>query len=318
MTSVQKSAIVAIESASGGATGFIAKLNEKVFLVSNTHVLGAIKNPRISTLGGDTLKLGRLYAARNHDIAIVEIIELPDSLQPLEIMDEVEVEAKTSDKIIVCGNSRAKGTMLDTKGEIVGIGPRKVETNSPFYEGNSGSPVLHLKSGKVIAVASYVEFDSKKSSRVSEASRADKKSAIKGDARYFSYRIDSVKKWDFVTFNELKKQNDKIESYKKKLKTIFKSFPKIKADKNIDTSLTDYQEYRDIVQEYQRDNLPSRSQASRRRAKYDFFEKMHKLCKMELQKLKTVKMLSTFDERKEEIIASYTYLEDFFAKAMQK
>ncbi len=318
MKPTEKKSIVAIESGAGGGTGFVAQINGRKFLVSNSHVIGAMKSPKISTLSGDELKLGRLFAAHSHDIAIVEIIDAPESIEPLKIMDEVEMNVAIKDKIVVCGNSRAKGTILDTYGEVVGIGAKKVETSAPFYEGNSGSPIFHFKSRKVIGVASYVSIESKKSSAVSEVSRDNKNSAIKRDARYFAYRLDSIKKWDSISFTELFSQNEKIVNYDKKLRTIYKTYGKIASDKNIDTSLTDYKEYRDIVQEYKRDSMPTRSQSSRRRAKYDFYENMKKLCDMELQKIKTVKTISTFDERKGHLISAYTHLRDFFDKAMRE
>jgi hypothetical protein len=84
--------------------------------------------------------------------------------------------------------------MLDTRGEVRGIGPLLVEMSNPFFHGNSGGPVVHLKSGRVLAA---VEGASKvtPTDSLDTASLASHDSAITGSMRYFGVRVDNVPSW---------------------------------------------------------------------------------------------------------------------------
>ena len=81
------------------------------------------------------------------------------------------------------------GTII---GKIVGIGPDLVEVDAPFVPGNSGSPIVHLKSGKVIGVATYTvtrQYD-----------LASDRKLENPVVRRFAYRLDNVKTWQPVNW----------------------------------------------------------------------------------------------------------------------
>ena len=89
-------------------------------------------------------------------------------------------------------------------GRIVGVGPNLVEVDAPFKPGNSGSPIIHLKSGKVTGIATYLtirKFDS--------ATKLPVQTPI---VRRFGYRVDSVKTWQPVQWPAFLAQARQMEA----------------------------------------------------------------------------------------------------------
>jgi hypothetical protein len=100
-------------------------------------------------------------------------------------------------------------------GKLVGLGPNLVEVSAEFVPGNSGSPIVHLKSGKVIGVATYLtvrEMDSLTGRRIPKVRR-------------FGFRLESVKQWQPVVWqiygNEFRSMQD-IEARTQALATLLK------------------------------------------------------------------------------------------------
>jgi hypothetical protein len=84
--------------------------------------------------------------------------------------------------------------MLNTDGKVLGIGPERVEFDNPIYHGNSGGPVFHVKSGKVLGVVTEAEKVDL-TDALDKASFASRSSAISNSMRYFGLRLDTVPAW---------------------------------------------------------------------------------------------------------------------------
>jgi len=314
MTNSQKSAIVSIEDGNGGgATGFFCKINGKIFLVTNVHVLAAIKTPVITTLTGETVKIQRVYMAKNHDVAIATVAAIPDGCEPLEALENVQDIVKEGDGAVICGNSLAKGTMLETPGKVIATGPRRIELDTPFFEGNSGSPVFHEKTGKVIGVAAYVVIMNKDSSRVTSESMSNRNSAIKKSVRYFAYRLDSIKSWTSPNLKDIYEHNAIVNEYREKLSLIGSFFGD--KDGGITLEIKGYKDLYDAISQYQQDS--QKGEAIRRRAHSDFMYRMGKLCRTEAQKLKGYNMISPMDESRDNLIRAFMDLAETFEKAQK-
>jgi len=86
------------------------------------------------------------------------------------------------------------------KGAVVGIGPDRVEVSAPFVPGNSGSPIIHVKTGKVIGIATYLTMrneDPTKSRAVA--------------VRHFGYRIDTAATWERVDWDTFQEEADGVK-----------------------------------------------------------------------------------------------------------
>lgn len=303
LTNIEKSGIVAIMGTNGSATGFLATIQGKVFLVTNVHVIAGMDKPTIITMSGDEIKLGPVFTGRGHDIAISPIANAPENCKPLTFNEAPALAVHNNDKIVVCGNSEGRGTMLETYGTVIALGPKLVELDCPFYEGNSGSPVFHIPTRTVIGVTSHATIqDIEKSSPLSKASRLSDQSAIKSDTRYFGYRFDSVKNWERVNLNTLRKQNEVFDGYKQKLQIIRQHFS---SDGKLTLDITIYKEFADIIGAYKKELSNLANPTARRRAEKNMYDKLARMCTNEASRLKALKTISAYDDMRE------TYQQEF-------
>jgi hypothetical protein len=127
-------------------------------------------------------------------MAMIAIKDDP-SFSYLTLAPDVSAIVQPGDEVVTPGNSEGGEVMLNTGGKVLGIGPDRIEFDNPIYHGNSGGPVFHVKSGKVIAIVTEaMKVDT--SDAVDKASFANRNSAIGHSMRYFGFRIDNVPSWE--------------------------------------------------------------------------------------------------------------------------
>ncbi len=179
--------LVFVSGKGGAGSGFIANLDGSNVLVTNCHVAAGISDAAFKKLDGTVIPRGSAGVATGHDIFRMA---LPPGGKSFEVMQGVEQNAAIGDEVVVLGNAEGSGVINTIIGKIVGIGPNLVEIDAPFVPGNSGSPIIHLKTGKVIGVATYT---------VTRKYDATTKEKMKDPIiRRFGFRIDSVNTWEPV------------------------------------------------------------------------------------------------------------------------
>ncbi|MEA3211363.1 MAG: serine protease Do [Chthoniobacter sp.] len=188
--------LVFIEGGGGAGSGFICRMKDGVFVLTNQHVLAGMPSVRITRLDSAKVPAGAVQAAVGHDLMRLATAEVPN---PLVATDDLENDARIGDEILVLGNSEGARVIQPLAGKLLGIGPDRIEVSAEFLPGNSGSPIVHLKSGRVIGIATYLitgryaELTDTRQHRV----------------RRFGFRLDSVKKWQPVVWAAF--QADKVE-----------------------------------------------------------------------------------------------------------
>ena len=187
-------AVVTISGSNGAGTGFICNFKGKTYVATNQHVLRAGSLLTIRTSNGDTLTGQQAFAAFDADIALIQCASIPAGIKPLEIATLPDSSIQQGDSVMVPGNSKGDGVITQTPGKLLAIGPQRVEVDNPIYPGNSGSPIFHLGSNKVIGILTESELLTL--NPFEKASFQSKNSAIKSEIRYFGHRIDSVQKWE--------------------------------------------------------------------------------------------------------------------------
>jgi len=192
--------LVFVTGKEGAGSGFIAKFSGGNYLFTNAHVAAGINDANFKTLGGAVVKGDPASVAVGHDIFCCA---LPDGGKPLEIMQGVDENARIGDDVVVLGNAEGSGVINTIMGKIVGIGPDLVEIDAQFVPGNSGSPIIHLKTGKVVGVATYLV------TRKYDATTHEKMATP--EVRRYGYRIDSVKTWQPVNWREFYAEADAME-----------------------------------------------------------------------------------------------------------
>ncbi len=197
-----RASLVFVEGGGGSGSGFVCQTKEGPFLLTNQHVVASMPSFRLTRLDRTPIPTGAMAAAVGHDVMRF-VIETP--IAPMLAMEQVETEATIGDDIVVLGNTEGARVIQPLPGKLVGIGPDRVEVSAEFLPGNSGSPIVHVKSGKVIGIATYLM-----TSKFSEFTNSRTESV-----RRFGYRLDSVKQWQGVhwpTFQAERASMDKMEA----------------------------------------------------------------------------------------------------------
>ena len=200
----QMSGIVLIDGDGGTATGFMTKIRDVDFIVTNLHVLVGNKKLTIKTLNGEEITPMDIFGAVGGDIAIIRVGK---GQGDLKLATDVFKTSKIGDKVVVVGNRRGGGVATQTAGSIKGIGPKLVEVDANFQPGNSGSPIVNLSNNEVIGVATFastrrVDLETGGASARGSSSSASEPEIEK---RWFGYRLDGVTKWEVI---DLAKWND--------------------------------------------------------------------------------------------------------------
>jgi len=187
-----------VEGQKGVGSGFFCTLGGKVFAVTNAHVMSDNSGVKLKSLNGAVFTPGSAGIAVGHDIVRIEV-QSPG--KPFEIMTGIDENVKIGDDVIIPGNAGGAGVVMAIEGKVVGIGPNLIEVNAPFIKGNSGSPIIHLKSGKVLGVATYLL-----ERKVSEGGKGE----VKVETRRFGYRLDSITEWQPVNWPQFYTQSAQL------------------------------------------------------------------------------------------------------------
>jgi hypothetical protein len=198
LTQDQARAIVVIKGDMGEGTGFLTKTADGPVVVTNNHVIAANPHIKIMTAAGTPITILSLKGAVDRDLVMFAIKD--DNYSYLDLGTDIEHTVLTGDEVIAPGNSQGGEVVLTTNGNVLGVGPDRVEVSNPIYHGNSGGPIFHVKSGKVIGVITQA-LKVRVANAIDKASYADAKSAITGPMRYFGFRLDSVPKWEPYDWN---------------------------------------------------------------------------------------------------------------------
>lgn len=191
-----RSDVVLIKGKGGAGSGFVFTRGGRKFLASNAHVLAGIRAPTFTALDRTPIKFkpGAASVAVGHDIILMEVQEGGNGMP---LAETFESEVAVHDPIAVCGNTGGSDVVTLIKGKVLGIGPNRIEISAEIEHGNSGSPILHLPTRKVIGVAAYAETD--------ELLSGEKK------IRRFGYRLDTVKQWQPVEWGRFYAEADRLE-----------------------------------------------------------------------------------------------------------
>ena len=195
-----RNSLVFVTGSNGAGSGFLATIGKANFLVTNAHVAAGVKGAGFKTLEGEDVKLGAPAVAVGHDIFVMQA---PPGGKPFQVMTGVDAHASIGDDVVVLGNAEGAGVINSIPGRIVGLGTNLVEVDAPFVPGNSGSPIIHLKTGMVIGVATYLT--------IKNFDPATKQMTRDPVVRRFGYRLDSVKNWQPVNWAAFAAQATEME-----------------------------------------------------------------------------------------------------------
>ncbi len=198
------SSMAIIEGDQFTGSGFIAQFKDGPRLVTNAHVLSGNNTVKAKFMDGKSYSPDTIQVAQDCDIAS---FATDSTMKGVELLDDISHNVAIGDAIIVLGNSMGAGVVTQITGKVTGIGPNLVEIDAEFVSGNSGSPIIHVKTGKVIGIATYT-LESKLEGR-------DKDSKFNNVVRRFAYRLDTVPTWKTIGWTNFVAEALKVEALKK-------------------------------------------------------------------------------------------------------
>lgn len=213
----QARAIVLVKGDNAEGTGFLVKTKDGPAVITNQHVLANNPNVRITTNTGAELTILSCKGATDRDLAMILIKDGPYDY--LKLAGDVSATVQNGDEAITPGNSQGGDVILNTDGKVLGLGPDRIEFDNPIYHGNSGGPVIHVKSGTVIGVVTMaVKVDT--NDELNKASFANRNSAIGNSMRYFGVRIDTVPGWETLDPRQFQTETAFLDAFDQRSQAI--------------------------------------------------------------------------------------------------
>jgi hypothetical protein len=201
--------VVLITTASGSGTGFACEFRNQQYIATNLHVIEGADVITVKPLSGDPVQLsGKLIVAEDADVCLLGIKgSLSDlGITPLTFMENVVAQSKVADEVVCLGNSLGNGVITTTKGAIKAYGQPRIEIDCPVVPGNSGGPIIHTDSGKVIGLVTEAIINKLSFGELGKAASKSKQSQVR-DISYFGHRVDTIKKWTGSTVAEYSKSS---------------------------------------------------------------------------------------------------------------
>jgi hypothetical protein len=244
-----RNSLVFVSGADGNGSGFVATMGGQNYLFTNAHVAAGIKVAGFKRLDGTPAQVGVPSIAVGHDIFRLQMAQ---GGLPFEIMQGVEENVAIGDEVVVLGNAEGAGVINLLQGSVIGIGPDRLEVNAPFQPGNSGSPIFHLKSGKVIGIATYAIVN-----RIDESTKTVLRNPT---IRRFGYRLDSVKTWQPVNMQAFSAQARELRSIEALTAAFEQLFTDLSENHRITPNLHTHPAIKTRINQWQTDLKPKMSE----------------------------------------------------------
>lgn len=204
--------LVFVKDREGKGSGFLCRYRGQDVLLTNIHVIAGMQRPEYIRVNGGAMNVGLAATAVGHDVMCfgVQPIEWP-----LEVMEQIEEEVGIGDDILVIGNTSGADVALPLYGQILAIGPNLIEINAPILPGNSGSPIIHRKSGKIIGIATHLmrkpkptggDKEDDEDDEEKKGSKESSRPIRNEDPRRFGTRLDSIKEWQKVEWGQFRRE----------------------------------------------------------------------------------------------------------------
>jgi len=195
--------LIFVKSKEGKGSGFLCSFRGKDVLVTNIHVVAGMENPQYVRLSGGPVQVGLAAAAVGHDVMCFGVSPIE---KPLEVMEQIDKEVGVGDDILVIGNTEGADVALPLSGKVVAIGPNLMEISAEIQSGNSGSPIIHKKTGKIIAIATHLLRKPQIPDDEDKSGKTKSKGKEKQDTRRFGTRLDTIREWNRVEWTQFKRE----------------------------------------------------------------------------------------------------------------
>jgi len=182
--------LITIEGKKKVGTGFVSRYNNKQYVFTNIHIILSNSSIKLLSIHGNSLPIKSVILSKDRDAILLEI-DQNKNVPALEIEKDMD-NFQNGTPIAVYGNSMGGGVNTELSGSILGFGPKNIEITADIVPGNSGSPIISKKTGKVLGIAQSIA--KVKQDLVTAKTRFAEK-------RKFAVRVDNINASNTISLN---------------------------------------------------------------------------------------------------------------------
>ncbi len=193
LTDDQIRTMVTIKGDNAQGAGFLLRSPDGTFVATHLQLLAANPHVKIFTNSGAPVTVLALKGATDRDLALFTIQD--DHYSYLNLPADTAHSVATGDQVLIPDIGQPTGALLGKTGKVIGVGPLQIDFDNALGPGCGGSPVIHVKSGNVIAlVTARKKVDL--SDTLAAAWPANPAPGSAGIIPYFGLRLTGVPNWE--------------------------------------------------------------------------------------------------------------------------
>ncbi len=193
LTAEQAQTLVTIKGDNAQGNGFLITTPDGTYVATHLHLLAANPNLQISANGDTPLTILSIKAATDRDLALIAIKEtLPNTLPYAP-----DTKFDTGDQLIIPDVGAHTDTLIGKPGRIIGLSQLHLDFDNRLRPGDDGVPVIHVKSGHVLALVSPVK-NVDLSNFIAQNWTANPAPGSSGVFPYYGLRLDGTKDWQTI------------------------------------------------------------------------------------------------------------------------
>lgn len=192
--------VVIIEGDQGNGTGFVCGSGEEAWIYTAAHVLSGNRRISVRDSAGQVYREFEFLECAEG----VDLVRLKPKQADLEGLDLTTYSnaPKVGDVIVAVGNSLGTGILSGEAGRVTSIGETMWEVDAEIIPGNSGGPIISLKTGQVVGIVTHLTI---------HHGGVDNNPHADPDVKRFAARLDKEWEWRRVPVSRLVKEWQHIE-----------------------------------------------------------------------------------------------------------
>jgi len=194
LTNDQINAVVTIKGDNAEGAGFLMRSPDGTCsVVTHLDLLAANPNVKIFTNSGKQIIPLSLKGAVDRDLAMFTIQD--DHFSYLPLATNATSSVATGDQLIIPDIGQPTAVLLGKPGKVIAVNPERIDFNNAMGPGDSGAPVIRVKSGTVLALVT-AEKRVDVSNTLAMAWTANPAPGSAGIIPYFGLRLNGIQGWE--------------------------------------------------------------------------------------------------------------------------
>lgn len=193
LTEAQLQAMVSIKGDNAQGAGFLMRSPDGLFVVTHLHLLAANPNVTILTNSGAPITTLSLKVATDRDLALIAVKD--DHFSSLPLLPDSAVGVANDDQLIIPNIGQQTDVQQGVAGKVIATGPERIDFDNALRTGSSGAPVIHVKTGNVLALVTAVKSIDV-SDTLAQAWPANPPPGSAAIIPYYGLRLTGIQGWE--------------------------------------------------------------------------------------------------------------------------